>query len=118
MIRRISFRTAPNCCHADAVGVAEMHLEGRDRFAVLHFHQRHPVSTPDLPKSTAFGKQGDQAIAVTCHRLRTHGMQRQEDVIASLAESTDPVLWVALAGIAYQLCPFGGAGDERAKGFE
>src|SRR6266566_8668925 len=118
MIRRISFRTAANCGHADAVGVAEMHLEGRDRFAVLHFHQRHPVSTPDLPKGATFSKQGGEAIAVTRHRLRTHGVQRQEDMVVSLAESTDPVLRVALTGIAYQLCPFGGAADERTKRFE
>src|SRR6266581_3904526 len=118
MIKRISFRTAANGRHADAVGVAEMHLEGWNKLAVLHFHQGHPVSTPDLPKGAAFGKQSDQAIAVPRHRLWTHGVQRQEDMVASLSESTNPVLRVPLAGIAYQLCTFGGAADERAERFE
>ncbi len=117
-IRRISFRTAANGRHADAVGIAEMNLEGRDRFAVLHFHQRHAVSTPDLPKGASFDKQSDQAITVTRHRLRTYRVQRNQDVIGSLPKSPDPVLRVALAGIGYQFRALSGAGDERAERFE
>ncbi|WP_154070855.1 hypothetical protein [Bradyrhizobium lablabi] len=45
-------------------------------------------------------------------------MQRHENVVASLAESADPVLRVVLAGIANQFRAFGGAGDECAKRFE
>ena len=56
MIRRISLRTAADRGHADAVGIAEVNLEGGDGFAILHFHQRHPVGSPDLLKGAAFGK--------------------------------------------------------------
>src|SRR5260370_27961338 len=118
MIRRIPLRTAANCRHADAVGVAEMNLESGNRLAVLQFHQGHPVSSPELLNRSAFGKQSDQSIAATRHRLGTHGVQRQEDVVASLSETTNPVLRVAIAGIAYQLCAFGGAANERTEGFE
>ena len=34
-------------------------------FAIFHFHQRHSVLTPDLPKGVTFGKQRSQPIAVT-----------------------------------------------------
>ena len=118
MIGRISFRTAANGGHADAVGVAEMNLEGGDRLAVLHLHQRHPVGAPYLPKGVAFGKQRGEPVAIDRHRLGTYGMQRHQDVIASVSESADPVLRVALAGIADQFRPFGGAVDERAERLE
>src|SRR5713226_3247529 len=118
MVHWISFRTAANSRDADTVGVTEMNLEGGDRLAVLHFHQSHPVSTPDLPKGAAFGKQGGEAVAIGCHRFRTDGVQRNQDVVASLSETTDPVLRVTLAGIAYQFRAFGRAADERTEGFE
>src|SRR5712664_1251208 len=118
MVRWISFRTAANSGHADAISVTEMNLERGDRLAVLHFHQRHPVSAPNLPKGIAFSKKSSEPVAIGCHRLRTHGVQRQEDLVASLSESTDPVLRVALAGIADQFRAFGGTGDERAERFE
>src|SRR5258707_3860419 len=45
-------------------------------------------------------------------------MQRHQDMIASGTKSADPVLRVALAGVAHQVRAFGGAGDERAGGVE
>ena len=45
-------------------------------------------------------------------------MQRNQDVIAACPESTNPVLRVALAGVAYQLRAFGGSSDERAERLE
>src|SRR6266849_1281513 len=118
MIQRISFRTAANGGHADSIGVTEVNLEGGDGLAILHFHQRHPVSTPELPKGAAFDKQSAETIAIRRHRLGTHRVQRNQDVIASCPKSADPVLRVTLASIAYQFCALGGAGDERAEGLE
>src|SRR5438105_1628599 len=45
-------------------------------------------------------------------------MQRYQDMIASSAKSADPVLRVALAGVADQFRAFGGAGDERTERVE
>src|ERR1700691_4106794 len=45
-------------------------------------------------------------------------MQRDQDVIASSAKSSDPLLRVALAGVAHQLRAFGGSGDERTERVE
>ncbi len=56
VIQRISLRATANRSHADAVGVTEMNLERGDWLTVSHFHQRHPVGTPDFPKGTAFSK--------------------------------------------------------------
>ncbi len=54
VIRRISLGATVNGGQADAVGIAEVNLEGWDRFAVFHLHQRHSVGTPNLPKGVAF----------------------------------------------------------------
>src|SRR5216684_7169435 len=115
MIQRISFRTAANGGYADAIGVTEVNLEGGDRLAVLHFHQSHPVSTPDFPKGAAFGKQGGEAVAIGRHRLWTDGVQRNQDVVASISETADPALRITLAGIAHQFRAFGGADDKRSE---
>ncbi len=45
-------------------------------------------------------------------------MQRNQDVVTSLSESADPVLWPAVAGIAHQFRAFGGTGDKRAERLE
>src|SRR6202795_2207597 len=56
VVQRISLGTASNGGHADAVGIAEMDLEGGNGLAVPGFHQRHPVGVPDFPEGTTFGK--------------------------------------------------------------
>src|SRR5450432_596512 len=115
VIRWISLGTAVNGGHADAVGVAEVNLERRDRLAVLHFHQRHPVGTPDFAKGPAFGKQRAKSVAIGCHGLGIQGVQRDQDVIAAGSEPTDPVLRITLPGIAHQFGAFGRAFDERTE---
>src|SRR5258706_15497911 len=106
MIRRISFRTAANGGHADTIGVTEVNLEGGDGLAVLHFHQGHPVSTPDFPKGAAFGKQGGEAVAIWRHRFGTDGVRRNQDLVASLSVTLDPVVPSPVTGVTHQVRPF------------
>src|SRR2546427_8495694 len=100
MIWRIAFRTAANGSHADAICVTEVNLESGDALPILHLHQRHPVLTPDLLEGTAFGEQRRQPVAIHCHRFRPDGVQRHQDVIASLPKATDPVLRITWPCIA------------------
>src|SRR5258707_15132927 len=45
-------------------------------------------------------------------------MQRYQHMIGSCPKSADPVLRIALAGVAHQFRAFGGAGDERTERVE
>src|SRR5277367_1015186 len=101
MIRRISFRTAANSGCADAVGVAEGNFVGEAGLSVHHLGPRHPVAPPDLAKSITLDKQSGQPVAIAGHRIRTHSMQRHQDMIGSCPKAADPVLRPAWSGIAY-----------------
>src|SRR5882757_6548921 len=118
MIRWIFLGTTANGGQADAVGVAEVNLEGGDSLSVPDFHQRHSVGTPDFTKGTAFGKQSAEAVAIGSHGFGTEGVQRDQDVIAAGSKAADPVLRAALAGIAHQFRSLGGALDESAERLE
>src|SRR5439155_6612286 len=112
VIGRISFRTAANRGHADAVSVTEVNFESGDALAILHLHQRHPVLTPDLLEGTAFGEQRRQPVAIHCHRFRADGVQRYQHMIASLPKATHPVLWSTYSVIAHQFRTFCGSSYE------
>jgi hypothetical protein len=115
VIRRITFRAASNGGHADSVGVAEVNFGRENGFAVFHFRHRHPVATPDFPKCASFCAHSSQTVAVCCHGLRADGVQCHEDVVASRAKPTNPVLRRAWSGIAHQCRAFRSSGRERAE---
>jgi hypothetical protein len=118
MIQWISLGTAANGGLADTVGVAEVNLERGDCLTVPQFHQGHPVGTPNFTKDTPFGKQSAEAVAIDFHGFRIEGVQRDQHMIAAGSKAADPVLRVALAGIAHQFRAFGGALDEGVERLE
>jgi len=112
VVRRISFRTAANRGHADAVGITEVDLGRGDGLAILHLHQRHAVASPEFPERHSLQQTGrNSAVAVARYRVRGWMAWRgHQDVIASLPECIDPVLRCTCSGIAHQFGSFGGPG--------
>ena len=118
MICPRKFGTAANRSDAETVGVTKGNLGSEDGFAIFHFHQRHSVLTPDLPKGVTFGKQRSQPFAIARHCFRADGVQRQQDVIGSLPKVADPVPRITWSRITHQFRARSRTGDKRTEGIE